>query len=377
MGTKSRTRRGQGRRALLWAALLYALATLLLDAAIDGHWPQARSAYLVDTLRQFRECPPGRPDVVCIGTSRLAIAFNVEDVRWEMIRSTGDRSLEVFNASGGSQDLITNDFILQEMLQRGARPTLAIIEVAPELIARHDLWLGNHVMPAVTRANLGTYGGDLLRAWMNAPGILADRTYPLFRCRRQLWTIAGDALAEEHGVDLRPIDPAKWVRRACGKQSVDPAAVEAQDRIAGGLFLDTQALLRQQRVEQGLRTIRRWLNDYQVDGLTCAALEHLLQNCQRHGVRVLLVSPPVASEQRQLYTPAIEALFQDRLRAWQQRYDCRWIDCRAYLADDCFHDNHHVEIPRGSASFSRRLTREVLAAEWQMRHGGHHLAEGN
>ncbi len=355
MGTKPGKRRGRGCRALTWAALLYGLATVSLNAAIDGRWPQIRSAYLVDTLRQLRACPPGRPDVVCIGTSRLAMAFNVEDVRREMIRSTGNRSLEVFNASGGSQDLITNDFIMEQLLEHGARPTLAVIEVAPELIARHDLWLGNHVMPAVTLGNLGTYLGDLRRAWMNAPGILSDRAYPLFRCRRQLWMIAGDALAEDHGVDVRPIDPESWTRRASGEQSVDSAAAEAQGNIAGSRFLDTdQTRQRQQRVEEGLRTIRRWLNDYQVDGLTCAALDHLLESCRRHGVRVLLVSPPVASEQRELYTPPIEAVFRERLRSWQERYDCCWVDCRAYLPDDCFNDNHHVEIPRGSARFSQR-----------------------
>jgi hypothetical protein len=73
----------------------------------------------------------------------------------------------------------------------------------------------------------------------------------------------------------------------------------------------------------------------------------------------------MGSEQRQLYTPEIENVFQQCVAYYQHKYGCGFVDCREYLPDACFHDNHHVLFPQGAVPFSRRLTEEVLVPEWR------------
>jgi hypothetical protein len=365
MATKLRA--GRGRNVLLWAAGLYLAAILVLDVAIDSRWPELRSPYLVDILYQLGQVPSGGPQVVCIGTSRFGMAFSADEVQAQLQQTTGDARIEVFNASAGSQDLITIDFIMSQLLAKGARPRLAVIEVTPEMVARYDLWFGNHVLPALTAGNLRTYLGDLRRAWLNTPGIIADRAYPVYRCRRQVWSVAGDALAEDCGLDLKPADPDVWSRRGSAARAANVAAGLAQNTSASGMFLDTdQSAQRHARVEAGLRTLRGWLRNYEVGGLTCEALQRLLQRCRQHDVRVVLAVPPMGSEQRALYTPQIEAAFRDCVDQCCQWYGCAYVDCREYLPDACFHDNHHVLFPQGSVPFSRRLAQEVLTPEWRV-----------
>jgi hypothetical protein len=355
----------------LWATLFYAVITLVLDIAIDGRWRNLRSPSMVDVLHQMVECRPDGPDVVCLGTSRLGSAFSGDDVLQQMIQLTGKSDLEVFNASNGSQDFITSDFILEQMLARGHAPKLAIVEIAPEMVARHDLWLGSHVMPGPSADNLADYVAGLCRSWMNAPGILSDHLYPMYRCRRQMWMAANYAL----NLDLPGSEG--WHRRSAWSSGADPHGVQVQQRLIVERFLDTdQRKLREARVKDGLRTIRYWLGNYHVGGLVCEALERFLQRCEQHRVHVLLVVPPVGSEQRQLYSRAIEVEFQEYLHGLLERHDCACIDCRAYLPDECFSDNHHVRVPEGSVPFSLRLTREVLVPQWQALQGVQRMARG-
>ncbi len=118
MSTALPTRRGRGRRILLWVVLIYAVTTVVLDVVIDGYWRGLRSPQLVDVLLQMEDCRPDGPDVICFGTSRLGSGFSGDDVLHEMVQLTGNSDLEVFNASNGSQDLITADFLMERMLAR-------------------------------------------------------------------------------------------------------------------------------------------------------------------------------------------------------------------------------------------------------------------
>ncbi len=113
------TCRSRGRRSLLWAVALYAVVMVAINGAVDGWWPELRSPYLVDTFHQLQTCPEGRADVVCVGTSRLAMAFCADVVQGQLLPWTADGRVEVFNASAGSQDLITADFIMERLLARG------------------------------------------------------------------------------------------------------------------------------------------------------------------------------------------------------------------------------------------------------------------
>src|SRR5437879_3634718 len=99
MRTKISFHQQYGRRVLLWMVFFYGFANLVIVAVIDGAWKELRSPYLVDIFHQLQRCPAGKPDVVCIGTSRLSMAFSVTETQGLMQHVTGERDLDVFNAS--------------------------------------------------------------------------------------------------------------------------------------------------------------------------------------------------------------------------------------------------------------------------------------
>jgi hypothetical protein len=364
-------RRRRGLVILLWAGFLYLLALVVVDAFIDDCKPELRSSYLVDVFRRLRDTRD--PDVVCLGTSRFGLAFSPEEVQAEMRRLTGDSELVVFNASISAQDFHTADFTLREMLARGARPGLVVIEINPETVARHNIWLGGHVMPPIRRKNLGLYLGELGQSLDRIPNLLADHAYPLHRCRREIWKVyAGDFLETKASKVVRRANSARARKGTPGKTRarLSTAKKQAYEKfLEGNPNADSWA-----RTLQGVGMIRKWLADYQVGGLPVWSLERLIRHCRHRDMIVVLSTAPVASAQRGLYTPEIEAAFQEYCRHLQRDYQCVLVDYRDAVPDDCFFDNHHVLIPQGSRPFSRRLAAEVLAPAW-LGHGEMHLAE--
>jgi hypothetical protein len=354
-------RKRRGLLILLWAGFLYLLAQVVIDAFIDDCKPELRSPYLVDVFRRLRDTPD--PDVVCLGTSRFGLAFSPVEVQAEMRRLTGDSELVVFNASIAARDFHTADFTLREMLARGARPGLVVIEISPETVARHNTWLGGHVMPPIRRKNLGLYLAELGRAPDRIPNLFADHAYPLHRCRREIWTVYAS------GSPKRSANAGHARERTPGKPGASTAKKQAYDRFLQGTpDADSRA-----RTLDGLGMIRNWIADYQVGGLPVWSLERLIRHCRHRDITVVLSTAPVASAQRSLYTPEIEAAFQEYCRHLQRDYQCVLVDYRDALPDNCFFDNHHVLIPQGSRPFSRRLAAEVLAPAW-LGHGDTHLA---
>ena len=98
---------------------------------------------------------------------------------------------------------------------------------------------------------------------------------------------------------------------------------------------------------RGLGEVPHWLRNYQPGGGTSeAALERILQRCQKRGIKVTLVGVPVASAHRQLYTPAIEAKFQSYVSRYVKTYFCEFVDYRSKVPDDLFLDHHHLSPAR-------------------------------
>ncbi len=347
MTGKPRFPEGHGRRVLLWAALVYALVQLGTDVAVDGWWRQGRSTYLQGLFDRIR-AERNPVHVLCLGTSRLGLAFSAAEVQARLRQATAETSLHVFNASIAAQDYPTANAILSEVLKRGKCPSLVVIEVAPELVARYNLWLGNHVMPHPTWRHLGVYVGDLVRDLVHVPDLVKDRLIPLYRCRQQIRT----------GVCTSVLDTVTPPPAATSDGP--PCATEGNER-----FLDRDPdVVFPDRVELGLRTLRDWLRNYQVGGLAALNLEQLVRRCRERGMTVVLVAPPVSAVQRRLYAGPIDTAFTGYIQRLARAYHCTYVDYRACLPDGLFVDNHHVMTPQGAVRFSRRLTREVLVPAW-------------
>jgi hypothetical protein len=359
-----RKARSPGMRALqvfLWAGVSFALVQLGGNLWIGVCQPELRSAYLLDVFQQAAECDY-RPQILCLGTSRLGMGLNCEVANAELRQGTRDPSVEVFNASIASQDFPTAEFLLRQLQHRGFRPQLVVVEVSPELLAEHNYWLGAHGLPAPPLSDLSLYLGDLGRSVSTWPRLLWQRTCPLYHHRREIWTHYPEVFRPWLG------DPVPSLVRRFARFPGDRSAAARSDQAAQEMYLDTrQTLQRPERVREGLAKLRLWLDDYRVGGLAARSLTRLVERCRQQGSTVVLVMPPVASEQRTLYTPAIQTAFRSYLDQLVRATGCQLVNGSAELPDEVFLDNHHVQRPRGALVFSRWLARQVLVPAWRSR----------
>src|SRR5437763_1881240 len=127
MPNSSPTQR-RGRRALLWGVAVFAGLQLAVDLVMDCARPELRSPYLARLLKESHTTSPS-PDVVCLGSSRFAMAV----VPAEVEAGLGRR---VHNASIPAADFSVNDYVLERLLREGFRPRVVVVEVTPEMVAR-------------------------------------------------------------------------------------------------------------------------------------------------------------------------------------------------------------------------------------------------
>src|SRR5207245_604593 len=113
-------------------------------------------------------------------------------------------------------------------------PGLVVIEVAPEMVAQYNIWLGNHVLPRLTWRNLGLYGGDLMRDSSHVTELAKDRLIPVYRCRQQIRTELMTALQESPAPPIPETQTtASGVATSAGEEPAS-SAQELADR-----FLET------------------------------------------------------------------------------------------------------------------------------------------
>ncbi len=110
--------------------------------------------------------------------------------------------------------------------------------------------------------------------------------------------------------------------------------------------------------------LRRWLRHFRIAGNSPQALERTLQLCRQRRIQVVLTAFPVTAAHRRCYPLAIEKAFQQYLERVCSRYACHFVDCRDWLPDGLFVDNHHLEL-KGQIYFSRLFAYHVLGPLWQ------------
>ena len=346
---------------------------------LDLRWPQARSPYLEYVLEQARASPQP-PEAVCLGTSRFALACDVEAIESRLRELTGDQSLTVLNGAVAAGDLASADYVLKQLLREGRRPNIVVIEVCPETVARRNRWMGAHVMPTLRWREATLYAWDLWRSG-NLWRIVLDRSVPSYQYRQGLrrelcrtlpqpfqWlTAASDPVPEAATLD--------WVRDA--RNSPDPSTATPPRTKTQDLFAPTPERLKwfldsnvnqpaEIRSREGLYRIENWLRDYQVGGTSRLALERLLGRCRRHGIQAVLLAPPLTSFHCQLYTAEIDLAFLAEMRHLEQSFGCRFLDYRPRLPDEAFIDHHHL-MGQGVVQFSRLLAEEVITPAWRAR----------
>src|SRR5262249_17899883 len=149
------------------------------------HWrPDLRSSHLARALTQIDDCT-SEVGIVCLGTSRFYLAFKAPLAQDQVCQTMGDRSVAVFNGSIPSADFDTSDYLLEQMLARGWRPSLVVLEMSPELVNQRNPLFGSHVLPRLNATTLPQYAADLWRS-NNVKLLVKHRLLPVVSCRRSL-----------------------------------------------------------------------------------------------------------------------------------------------------------------------------------------------
>jgi hypothetical protein len=345
----------RGRVALLTALTLFALVQLTASVLLDYRWPQLRFPAYHAQLERLDSLTA--PNIVFLGSSRSALALDEDLINQATQTATGDRALTCFNASMPAGDPIVCERVLRDLLDRGLRPRIAVIEIAPEGVNHRNGWLGRYVLQFPCWHDAPAHLKDLILTG-TALRFAGTRFVPLYvyrePIRRRLAVLADDCChGRRPGTTAAPLGEYGFAPTTARRdQEILEAYHRSQQRDAAtitGLDLDDA---------------ERSLRDYRPGGNTAASLERLLRACRAHGIEPVLIGMPLSSAHRRLYTSAVEAAYRAHLAGLMQTYGCRFVDLRDALPDTMFLDHHHVTIA-GRETFSRRFAAELLVPMWQ------------
>jgi hypothetical protein len=323
------------RRSLLWAALCFCLAHLLAGLLLDYHWPQVRFPEFQLVLDELDSMRPG-PDIVFVGSSRFGYGLNRDILESHLRSELGDQRLQVLLAMVPAGDCIYADYFVERLLERGRLPRLLVVEVAPETVACRNRWLQTHAARQFTWLDAPHFFWDACRA-DQVHRLLQARLLPLVVHRQQMCQVAW-----QQALHLGTSNPAP---RSRGVVWVDLEGLDQDART---------------RTARGADFIAEWLTNYQPGGAAAEALEQVVKRCRERGITVVLVAPPVNSQQRTLYLPCIEEAFRAYMARLMQTYGCHFVDDRKRLPDALFFDNHHL-LPEGAQRFSHLIVDELLS----------------
>jgi hypothetical protein len=266
------------------------------------------------------------------GSSRFGNAISVQTVTAELRESNADNGFTLVNAAIGAGDPVAIEFLTGKLLGAGIRPSLVIVEILPEVMARRNLWLNFHLGRQFT----------WLEAWKSLPDAHLAGTLSLalatrlnavytFRNEFQQWAI------ETLGLSFEPAA----VREAIAKKR------KAINRFqAGGL-------------QKGTALARKNVRRYEIGGLNARALSRMLERYSAVGTTVVLVAPPVSSPYRNGYPRAVDQTYLDYMRGLAKMHGVYFFDFRDRLPDRDFYTPYYTN-GDGKLHFSQLVAREIL-----------------
>jgi hypothetical protein len=258
--------------------------------------------------------------------------------------------VRVFNAAVPAGDPIAEDFVLERLLRQGSRPRLAVVEVSPDTVNHYNEWFNIHPHRQITWRDTPWYFGDVCRAG-ELRKLAQARLVPLYAQRAGLLHLLAGPVAP----------PAPSGTGACRGAALP---VGPDGRPAWDALLQVQCPpLGPAEVacrEAAAATAWKRFRDYRPGGTTAAALEHLLQRCNKSEIDVVLMGAANDSHFCRQYTPEIDAAYFAYIGRLAQTYGCRFIDYRDAVPDQLFGDLCHLNA-EGALYLTRKLTREVLA----------------
>jgi hypothetical protein len=292
--------------------------------------------------RVERELPPGAPVVVMLGTSRTGNGFDARRAG-DRLRAKLGRGVDAFNFGLPAAGPVLHRVYLERLLAAGHRPALLLVEVLPPSVA--ELPDGPLEAKFLDGARFTTEEVDLLGRY----GLPREK---LARQRRETLVTPWYALRFPLLGRVAPAAIAAGRRHDEGRTCDSHGWYRVwEEALPANAIADAKA-----RAKRDYSAILRGLNP---GGPAALALRDTLTLAREYGIPTRLVFMPESSEFRSLYSPTAMM----RLLRWARNLALETgsplVGAERWVTDAGFVDGHHL-LPGGSATFTDRLTDEVL-----------------
>jgi len=324
----------RSRHIVLGAVTLIIAGQLICGWLIDYaplaiRFPEA--ARNVNSLAKNRDAK----SVVFFGTSRTGAAISANAVAQALTQAGNPLGHVVQNAAVPAGDPIAIKYLNERLNEAGIKPSVAVIEILPEMLSHVSAWMGFHIERQYRWPDMVSAAPD---AWRGGRFLkmLSSRFFPLslFRHEFQLW------LQQALGITIKKsAAPENGVRPA----RVQRAADEPPSELEGF------------RVRTGKKRIR----SFKIGGAAARDLESLLARLRRLQTEVILLSLPLPSGYRAAYDVEVEAAFGAYIKWLQMSFGLKYYDFRSRIPDALFRDSYYLK-PEGKDAFSQLVAVEVL-----------------
>jgi hypothetical protein len=329
-----------GRSAVVWALLLYVVATVILCATLDRWSPRMTDRVWLRKRKRLRELAAtaaDRPLLVMLGSSRTEGALDAG--RLNGLAGPRGEPLVAYNCGVPGVGPLHELVFLREMLDMGIRPDLLLVEYLPPLLNRpqrgrtsEEGWINP---PWLTTSQFTRMWPYLCRPARARREWIQSRVAPYHVFRLNLHTRLRQKLSLHPPCPRRPHDPYGQLLNI----SPPPAECAERTRIARDMYHDS-------------------LGELELGKGPCKAVRDLLECCRRERIAVVLVLLPESSEFRTWYRPEGLADARVLLRNLQQACAVPVIDATAWVADTDFIDGHHLD-RSGARVFTDRLVKTL------------------
>ena len=330
MGERAKPDPARARRVLVLAATLVMAGQLAVGLALDRAPLRVRFAD-ADRVLEAASVRHPAPEVVLLGSSRTESSLDPELVEAALRERLGASAPPVASLAVDGGDLVASERILAELLARGVRPRLALIELAPEWLRRPVPFLNAQLVRAFDWSDVLHWLPEIVDERV---AVLARaRLFPVYHYRLELlswWTgRAPPYLAAPRATPA----PAKRRRRD------DPAA--------------------------GASRWARRLGRFETSARAEAVLGRILEICRAAGIECVLIVPPASAAQRAIYAGALDEAFRAALaRAGTSDGSApALVDERARLSEGDFRDSSHAN-HAGRERYSRIVALEEIAPSY-------------
>lgn len=336
-----RRMKANGRQALIWAVLVYAVAQLALTYTMENWLPVTFRTLLRakwQRLGEIAASDPDRPLAVMLGSSRTEYGLRAD--RLEGLAGPDGKPFKAYNYGLPALGPLYAGLSLHEMLDAGIRPRLLLVEYLPPLLneprktyVSEESWTAASWLSATQLVRLWPYFNrpdHKARDWFEA------RTAPWYVFRREIMAWALGELRPRHAIRITvPYD--RWGHK---EQEVTSAEeISKRQKAAYELYHESLGCL---RVGRG----------------PAQSLRDLVETCRREQIQVVVVAMPESTTFRSWYSAEASSELRDFLGELHDRRGAGVVVASDWVADKEFVDGHHMTA-EGSRAFTERLRDEL------------------